>query len=768
MDINPELNQILRAAYNEAKSRGHEFVTAEHLLYASLFFDVSRDIIQNCGGDINRLKARIEEFLVSDKLTTVKNAGPVNSRAFNEVIQNAILHTLSAEKEVVDIGDIFVSLFDLPESHASFFLKKEGISRLDVLQYISHGIAPAPEQPAAGNGARPKPGQEKPAAPKQDPEKKILESFTTELTEKAGKGEFEPLIGREEIIRRTIQVLCRKYKNNPIHVGEPGVGKTAITYGLARAVSEGRVPAPLKSAKIYQLDIALLLAGTKYRGDFEERMKRVIAELLKKENVILFIDEVHNIIGAGAVSGSTLDASNILKPVLSSGRIKCIGTTTYEEYKKYFEKDRALSRRFQKIDIPEPTVDETVRILDGLRESYEKFHGVTYEEGSLKAAAELSARYINDRHLPDKAIDVIDEAGAHSRLSAKEGGAKTAITPRLIEKIVAEMARVPEKNVSTSEVNKLKFLEAELKEQIFGQDPAVGQVIDAIKSSRAGFRDPQKTIANFLFVGPTGVGKTELARQLAVALDVPLHRFDMSEYEEKHTVARLIGAPPGYVGYDEGGLLTDAVIRHPYSVILLDEIEKAHQDIFNILLQIMDYATLTDANGRKADFRNVILIMTSNAGAKDINRNNIGFEGGAQKEGAVRKALEKLFSPEFRNRLDSTIYFDHLSKPVIRRIARKYLDEFQTTLKAKSVTLRVSKDCVDWLTEAGFSSVFGAREVQRLIQEKIKKPCADEILFGRLARGGAVTADRVKGDIRLAFGGREQTVKAGKSKKDRG
>ena len=554
------------------------------------------------------------------------------------------------------------------------------------------------------------------------------------------------MIGREDILERTLQVLCRRFKNNPVHVGDPGVGKTAITEGLAQRVVQGRVPAALKNIRIYSLDLGALLAGTRYRGDFEERLKKVLTALQEEKGAVLFVDEIHTIIGAGAVSGGSLDAANILKPVLAQGKLRCIGTTTHEEYKKYFEKDRALSRRFQKIEIPEPTIAETYDILLGLRRRYEEYHQVTYTDEVLKAAAELSGKYINDRFLPDKAIDVIDEAGALARMNAAEKAGAAAISIDAIEQVVSGIAKIPRRSVSVSENKNLRVLEAELKARIFGQDEAVEKVAWAIKRSRAGFRDTEKPVAKFLFVGPTGVGKTELARQLAEVLNVPLLRFDMSEYQEKHTVSRLVGSPPGYVGYEEGGQLTEAVRKSPYAVLLLDEIEKAHADIFNTLLQVMDYATLTDNSGRKADFRNLVLIMTSNAGAKELGRAAVGFQGELL-SGAVTVAVEKLFAPEFRNRLDAIVTFRHLDESVVARIVKKMIAEFGRQLKEKNVALHVSPAAIAWLAKRGFSQIFGAREVARLVQEKIKNPFVDEVLFGRLKSGGKARIEVRKDEL---------------------
>jgi len=744
VEINNELNSILMAAYNEAKKRNHEYLTPEHVLYASLYYDSGKSIIEGAGGDIDKLKQEIEDYFKA-KVPVITGIEPIQSIGFKSVMERAIWHTASAQKEELDLGDVFVAIFDEEESHAAYFLHNEGITRYTLLNYISHGVPQYPDS-SVSPGAGDQEQEDEGARTKKDPGKKAIEAFTTELVEKARRGEIDPLIGREDILERTAQVLCRRIKNNPIHVGDPGVGKTAITEGLARLIAADNVPEPLKGAKIYSLDMGSLLAGTRFRGDFEERMKRVIAELQKMENVILFIDEIHTVVGAGAVSGGSMDASNMLKPVLASGNIKCIGSTTYEEYKKYFDKDRALSRRFQKIEIPEPTTDEVNEILRGIRDRYEEFHRVKYTDEALRAATELSAKYINDRHLPDKAIDVIDEAGAFTRMYRKDDSIATIDVPD-IEKVVARIAKIPEKSVSSGEMDRLKEIEDGLKREIYGQDGAIEHVAQAIKRSRAGFGNPDRPIASFLFVGPTGVGKTELARQLARILGVQLHRFDMSEYQEKHTVARLIGAPPGYVGYEEGGLLTEAIRKTPYAVLLLDEIEKAHQDIFNTLLQIMDYATLTDNTGKKADFRNVIIIMTSNAGAREIGRQQVGFGERAMTEAAVTEAVERIFSPEFRNRLDAVVKFNNLPREIILQIVRKAVRLFSSQLAQKSVELEVTDECYDWLADKGFTPEFGAREIDRLVQDKIKKFFVDEVLFGELKRGGRARAGIENGDV---------------------
>ncbi len=736
MKINEELNHILRAAYTEAKVRTHEYLTPEHILFASLFFESPREILRRCGGDVENLRAKLEDFFKNKLPKALENSEPLQSIGFQNVMDRAVYHTASSQKKELDIGDLLISIYDERESHAAFFLHSEGVTRIDLLNYIAHGVSVIPDEAAGKEACK---TEEKEG--KADQTSKTLAPFTTELVQKARQGELDPLIGREDIIERTIQVLCRRYKNNPVHIGEAGVGKTAITEGLAQRIAQGKVPKPLKNAKIYSLDMGALLAGTRFRGDFEDRLKKVITDLKKIENVILFIDEIHTIVGAGAVSGGSLDASNILKPALTSGKMRCIGSTTYEEYRKYFDKDRALSRRFQPIEIPEPTVDETYQILCGLKDKYEVYHDVAYTDEALHAIADLSAKYINDRHLPDKAIDVLDEAGARTRIFRKDEEGTLTITPREVEKIVAKISRIPEKSVSSSEVVSLKSLDQDLKTQIFGQDGAIDAVVQAIRRSRAGFQNQNKPVASLLFAGPTGVGKTELARQLALTLGIPLHRYDMSEYQEKHTVSRLVGAPPGYVGYEEGGLLTEAIRKMPHSVLLLDEIEKAHSDIFNTLLQVMDYATLTDNNGRKADFRNVIIIMTSNAGAREIGKAQVGFGERRVSGGAVSEAVKRIFAPEFRNRLDGVVLFNGLSKAVVVDIVKKQIREFQEQLAEKKVVLNVPEPVHEWLAEIGFSDEFGAREIARLVQDRIKNFFVDEVLFGKLVCGGTVHAE---------------------------
>lgn len=769
MHINKELGQIINAAFNEAKAQKHEFLTPEHLLYASLFFESAVDIIVKCGANLDNLKVNLELFFEKNlEKIAAENFDPPQSNGFQNVIQNATFHCFSAEKDEMDIGDILIALYEEKDSFAVYYLKQEGINKLDVLNYISHGISVLPDDALHRDDehlAQPHPQWDKDDEGEGEADEKeqmreqgagsknkILHYFTTELTDKAREGKFDPLIGREPILKRATQVLCRRLKNNPILVGEPGVGKTAIAEGLAQFIVDKKVPRLLQDYKIFSLDMGAVIAGTRFRGDFEERMKKIVHELQEFDNVILFIDEIHTIVGAGAVSGGAMDASNILKPLLTTGKIRCMGSTTYEEYKNFFDKDRALSRRFQKIEIPEPTIEETFQILTGLKEKYEDYHEVVYSKDALWTAAELSAKYINDRHLPDKAIDVIDEAGSYSHLyntGDRDPKKRLTINKHDIEKVIAGIAKIPEKSVSTSELEQLKLIDSNLKEQIFGQDEAVEQVTQAIKRSRAGFRDENKPIASFLFVGPTGVGKTELARQIADMMGITLHRFDMSEYQEQHTVARLIGAPPGYVGFEGGGLLTEAIRKTPYAVLLLDEIEKAHQDVYNVLLQMMDYATLTDNNGKKADFRNVVIIMTSNAGARDIGKKTVGFGSKEINFEAVDNAVQRVFSPEFRNRLDAVVKFDKLSKETVLNIVKKNVREFQEQLKAKNIELEVAGEVYDYLAEKGYSPEFGARELARLLEDEIKTYFVDEVLFGKLTQGGKATAKLVKGQIKI-------------------
>ncbi len=752
MEIGFELSQMLFASYQEAKLRHHEYVTPEHLLYASLFFESGKDILIHCGVKIDVLKENLEEFFQNKLETLSEETDPKESYSFQSVLTRAIFSYNDPQKKEITIGDVYISLLDENESFAAYFLFQQGVTKLDLLNYIAHGIAVIPDE------AEFKFTNEKVKEVKTPKEKTILEVFTTELVEKARKREIDPLIGREDILERTIQVLGRRFKNNPLFVGEAGVGKTAIVEGLALKIAAGNVPNFLKNSKIYLLDIGLLLAGTRYRGDFEERLKKVLQELLNFPDSILFIDEIHNIIGAGAVSGGSLDASNILKPVLTSGKLKCIGSTTYDEYRRYFEKDRAFMRRFQKIDVNEPSPEETFEILKGLRKKYEEFHNVTYTESALKTCVELTAKYISDRHFPDKAIDVIDEAGVYTKLYKSE----KIVTNTEIEKIIAKMARIPEKTVSTKEITMLKNLEKELKKRIFGQDEAIRVVANAIKRSRADFTDETKPVASLLFVGPTGVGKTELSKQLASILNIPLIRFDMSEYQEKHTVARLIGAPPGYVGYEQGGLLTESIIKNPHCVLLLDEIEKAHFDIFNTLLQVMDYATLTDNTGRKADFKNVIIIMTSNVGAEELEKGTPGFEKKdvfEDKQKKLTRALKNVFTPEFRNRLDAIVFFNKLTRDIVRDVVVKQVKEFQGKLLEKGVKLEVKSDVIEFLTDEGYSNLYGAREVSRVIQENLKNQFVEEVLFGKLARGGRVLALLKEGNVSI------KVIQEGKNKK---
>jgi len=744
--ISKELSAALGFAVREAKKRRHEYVCLEHVLFAVLQDARGVEIVENCGGSAESLKNNLDKFL-NDRVERIPEDGEYvlqQTIGFQRVIQRAVSHARSAEKNSVSLGDIIASIFQEIDSHAAYFLKKEGITRLDVLRYISHNDPDEFQNEAQIDQPR--------RIDRPEKKKKIdpLELFTTDLVEQAELGKLDPLIGREIELERTIQVLCRRRKHNPVFVGEPGVGKTAMAEGLARKIVSGDIPDLLKNARIYALDLGGILAGTKFRGDFEQRLKRIIMALKRKKDAILFIDEIHTIVGAGATSSGSMDASNILKPVLTSGELKCIGSSTYEEYNSHFEKDRALSRRFEKIEISEPDIHQTVKILKGLKTYYEDHHGITYTEKALKSAVELSSKYLNDRYLPDKAIDVIDEAGAYVRLKGESRRKK--IHSADIEKIVAKMARIPTRSVSTNDRSKLEFLEERVREKVFGQDSAISSLVTSIKRSRAGLASPEKPIGSFLFTGPTGVGKTEVSKQLAAVLGVEFIRFDMSEYMEKHTVARLIGAPPGYIGFEQAGLLTDSIRKKPYSVLLLDEIEKAHPDLFNILLQIMDHATLTDNNGKKADFRNVIVIMTSNAGSREMSANTIGFgdpKGGTESKG--RQAIERFFNPEFRNRLDAIITFNPLTHEIMEKVVDKFITELKEQLIAKRIDLELSEPARTWLAWKGYDPDNGARPLARLIQVEIKDKLSDEILFGNLAKGGKVSIDFEKDRLMFSY-----------------
>ena len=739
--IAQELEVSLHMAFVEARQKRHEFITVEHLLLALLDNPSAAEVLRACAAKTDELRKELTNF-VNEHTPKVEGTEDIDTQptlGFQRVIQRAILHVQSSGKKEVTGANVLVAIFGEKDSHAVYFLQRQNISRLDVVNFISHGITKSPQPGAAPQ--RPASGDSEQG--EQEPESVTpggaLDNYTQNLNQQALLGKIDPLIGRDKEVERVIQTLCRRRKNNPLLVGEAGVGKTAIAEGLARRIVEGRVPDILTDAQVYALDMGALLAGTKYRGDFEQRLKAVLKQLVEHNNAILFIDEIHTLIGAGAASGGTLDASNLLKPALSSGQLKCIGATTYTEFRQIFEKDHALSRRFQKVDVVEPSVDETVEILKGLKSRFEQHHGIKYSSSALSSAAELSARYINDRHLPDKAIDVIDEAGAAQRILPKSRQ-KKLIGKTEIEEIVAKIARIPPRNVSNDDRAALKTLDRDLKNVVFGQDAAIDALAKAIKMSRSGLGNPQKPIGAFLFSGPTGVGKTEVARQLAYTLGIELVRFDMSEYMERHAVSRLIGAPPGYVGFDQGGLLTEQINKKPHCVLLLDEIEKAHPDIYNILLQVMDHGTLTDNNGRQADFRNTIVIMTTNAGAESMQKSVIGFS--AKREvGDEMAEIKRLFSPEFRNRLDGTISFKSLDSEIIVRVVDKFLMQLEAQLHEKKVDAHFTEKLKTWLGQKGFDPLMGARPMARLIQDTIRAALADELLFGRLAGGGSVTID---------------------------
>jgi ATP-dependent Clp protease ATP-binding subunit ClpA len=744
--LSPELQATLQRAVDDVRGRRHEYLTLEHLLLSILDDPSGVDIVVKCGGDVDKLRGELEQFLDEkvDELPDGEESGPDQTEAFRRVLQRAAMHVQAASRQQMTTGNVIASMFRERDSHAVYLLEKQGVSRFDVINYISHGVS---KIESAGPVVPRSRGIEDDGAEDQKVANP-LESFCQDLTQRAREGKIDPLIGRADELERMIQVLSRRRKNNPLLIGEPGVGKTALAEGLALRIIDGQVPQPLLDARVYSLDMTAVLAGTRYRGDFEERLKAVLKVLVGDPKSILFIDEIHNIIGAGATSGGTMDAANILKPPLSNGELRCIGSTTFKDYRQAFERDRALSRRFQRIDIGEPSVPEAIEILKGLRPRYEDHHQVKYTDAAIESAVELSARHISGSHLPDKAIDVIDEAGARVRLMPAEQR-PDQIRPVLIEEVVAKIARIPTRSVSSTDKKKLADLETELKALIFGQDKAIEQLATVIKLSRAGLGNPNKPTGNFLFAGPTGVGKTELAKQLAAVLGVEFIRFDMSEYMEKHTVSRLIGAPPGYVGFDQGGQLTDAINKHPYSVVLLDEIEKAHPDLYNILLQVMDHATLTDNNGRKSDFRNVILIMSSNAGSREMAAGRIGFGDSIADNKDGKKALERVFTPEFRNRLDATVFFDALPVEVIRKVARKFLDELDGQLAEKKVQLEVSPAAIDWFVEHGYDKAMGARPMARLVQSTLKAPLANEILFGKLASGGTARIDIEDGAIAI-------------------
>jgi len=761
--LTAELQKTINRALEEATKRRHEYLTLEHLLYALLEEKTGLDVIRNCGGNPDQLKKELEQFLEAsiEKLPQGLNARPEPTASFERVLQRALLQAQSSGQPTIDGGNMLAAMFQERRSHAVYLLEKQGMTRLDVLNFISHGVSKlegngddSMEVPYRGDG-------EEGAGASKDP----LAAYAVNLIERAKDNKIDPLIGRESEIKRTIHVLCRRRKNNPVYVGDSGVGKTAIAEGLALKIQRGEVPEALRNAEVYALDMGSLVAGTKYRGQFEQRLKAVIKALQKKPGVILFIDEIHTIVRAGAVEGGAMDASNILKPALATGELRCIGSTTYPEYKASFERDKALARRFQKIEIGEPSIEDTIKILQGLKSYYEEHHGVTYSDEAITSAAELAAKHINDRFLPDKAIDVIDEAGAAVKLMSAEERESKEVTVHDIELVVASIAKIPTKSVSGTDKERLKSLEEELKSVIFGQDHAVETLVRAIRLSRAGLGNPTKPIGSFLLSGPTGVGKTELAKQLARVMGVNFLRFDMSEYMEKHTVSRLIGAPPGYVGFDQGGLLTDAINKTPYAVLVLDEIEKAHPDLFSILLQVMDHATLTDNNGKKADFRNVVLLMTTNAGAREMSAEDIGFRAkGPENEAALKSqaissvvsksksAIERTFTPEFRNRLDGWVVFNPLTIDDIRRVVDKFIKELREQLTEKNINLEISDAARDWLAHKGFDRVFGARPMSRIIQQKVREPLSEEILFGKLQQGGKVVVEEKDNDIILTCG----------------
>ncbi|MGF1753708.1 ATP-dependent Clp protease ATP-binding subunit ClpA [Vibrio makurazakiensis] len=753
--LNKELESSLNGAFARARDKRHEFMTVEHLLLALLENDAAKETLQACQADLEALRHELDIFIDQTTPLIPENDDTRETQptlSFQRVLQRAVFHVQSSGRSEVTGANVLVAIFSEQESHAAYLLKKNDISRLDIVNFISHGITKAGND--SDESSSDSFGSENTEEVNSE---ERLESFATNLNEVAKQGNIDPLIGRDKELERTIQVLCRRRKNNPLLVGEAGVGKTAIAEGLAWRIVEGQVPDVIQDSVIYSLDIGSLLAGTKYRGDFEKRFKGILKQLEKEEDAILFIDEIHTIIGAGAASGGQVDAANLIKPLLSSGKLRCIGSTTYQEYSSIFEKERALSRRFQKIDIVEPSLDDTTKILIGLKPKYEAHHEVRYTNKALRAAVELSAKYINERHLPDKAIDVIDEAGARSRLAPASRRKKT-VGVADIESMVAKMARIPEKSVSSSDKDVLKKLDDKMKMLVFGQDPAIDVLSEAIKLTRAGLGADNKPVGSFLFAGPTGVGKTEVTVQLSKLLGIELLRFDMSEYGERHSVSRLIGAPPGYVGYDQGGLLTDAVIKNPHSVVLLDEIEKAHPDIFNLLLQVMDNGTLTDNNGRKADFRNVILVMTTNAGVAETERKSIGLIQQDHAPDAMAE-IKKIFTPEFRNRLDNIIWFNSLDETVIHQVVDKFVVELQVQLDARGVSLEVSEDARHWLADRGYDKAMGARPMGRVIQDQLKKPLANELLFGSLVDGGTVKVTLKKGQLVFDYlGAKEEAL----------
>jgi ATP-dependent Clp protease ATP-binding subunit ClpA len=751
--LSQELEFCLNDAFAGAREARHEFMTVEHLLLAIVDTPKVREVLKSCGADTAKLKTELKQFIdqTTPRLPAGEDRDVQPTLGFQRVLQRAVFHVQSSGKKEVTVANVLVAIFSEKQSHAAYLLSMQDVSRLDVVNFIAHGLSKAGGEE---RGEREDSGASTDAEREGDGGGNALEKYATNLNESARKGKIDPLIGRKLEVERTIEILCRRRKNNPLYVGEAGVGKTAIAEGLARMIVENQVPDVLLDATIYSLDMGSLVAGTKYRGDFEKRLKAVLAEVKKQPGAILFIDEIHTVIGAGAASGGVMDASNLIKPALANGDLRCIGSTTYNEYRGIFEKDHALARRFQKIDITEPSISDTVDILRGLKSRYEEHHGIKYEDDALRAAAELAARHINDRHMPDKAIDVVDEAGANLRLQPVEKRA-SSVTVTQIENVVARIARIPPKSVSLSDRDVLKNLERNLKLTIFGQDKAIEALSSAIKMSRSGLGDQRKPVGSFLFSGATGVGKTEVTRQLAIAMGVEFVRFDMSEYMERHTVSRLIGAPPGYVGFDQGGLLTEAIAKHPHCVLLLDEIEKAHPDVFNLLLQVMDHGTLTDNNGRKADFRHVIIVMTTNAGAYEMSRPSIGFTQSDTGSDAM-EAIRRLFSPEFRNRLDSVIQFGGLDQDTIERVVDKLLIEAEAQLEQKQVSISVSDEARRWIAKRGYDPKMGARPMARVIQEFIKRPLAEELLFGKLVNGGHVEitlsedGEKLKLDTRAA------------------